>query len=420
MQEYKIFNDRFFDRARRYVKNEITQEEVDLFTTGQIRKVYGSFEELLLDNIEYYSRILRTILWLYENTLVSNGKIIIKTDKTRYKIPMTATKFYYICMIQPDFNRSEIIYGYPQISYAQGNTFQELWPELLKVGSFVFNVTYSVEHSNTKSYQVAFENDVTNSDYLSKVVVNSRFIYIDRAILSTDIASVVRMNETMFYNFDALKEHITDYTFVDSRPNGISYLGPGYSEELMFTPFGIRRDQTGSLEDTFPFDATLTSQLVYLNIRKNSIYQELDSIQNLKLICSSMIQNYRRKFKAVRLHYDNLGYSVITIQKFWNNFRVIELCFRNNSLLYKRQFNIGKLHKVVKYIVENGYFIYTINQIEDSIKIAQLDDPEAILNHFTEYINRTFVDSTLRLELMENETTRIIEHMKRYTLIDEQ
>lgn len=420
MQEYKIFNDRFFDRARRYVKNEVTQEEVDLFTTGQIRKIYGSFEELLLDNIEYYSRIIRTILWLYENTLVSNGKIIVKTDKVKYKIPMTATKFFYICMIQPDFNRSEILYGYPQISYANGQTFQELWPELLKIGSFTFNVTYSIEHCNTKSYQTAFENDVTDPDYLSRVVVNSRFVYIDRAILSVDIASVVRMNETMFYNFDSLKEHVMEYTFVDSRPNGISYLGPGYAEELLFTPFGIRRDQTGSLEDTFSFDASLSKHMTYINIRKNQIYEELDNIKNLKLICSSMIQNYRRKFKAVRLHYDGQGYSVITIKKFWNNFRIIELCFRNNSLLYKRQLNIGKLHKVVKYIVENGYFIYTINQIEDSIKIAQLDDPEEILNHFTEYINRTFVDSTLRLELMEQETNKIIESLKRYSLVDEQ
>lgn len=418
--EYKIFNDILFDRARRYVKNEITQEEVDLYSLGKIRKIYGSFEELLLDNIEYYSRIIRTILWLYENTLVNNGKIIMKTDKVRYKIPMTATKFYYLCLCQSEFNKDEIMYGYPQIGYAKGNTFVDLWPELLKVGSFAFNVSFSIEHANTKSYQVAFEHDITDTTYLSKIIVNSKFVYIDRAILSIDISNIIRMNEKLFYNYADLESTIKNNEVIDSRPNGISYLGGGYSEDVTFTDSSIKRIQTGSIEDTIDFDCLFSKSIRTINNRRIDIQNELSSLQNMKMICTSMIQNYRRKFKAVRLHHDGNGHSIITIQKFWNNFRVIEFCFHNNQLLYKKVQNVGKLHKVVNYIVSNGYFVYTINQVEDSIKIANLDDPEEILNHFTEYINRTFVDSTLRLELMEAETTKMIEFLTRISLIENQ
>lgn len=412
-QEYKIFNDIYFERARKYVKNEILQEEVDLYTLGKIRKIYGSFEELLFDNLEYYSRIIRTILWLYENTLVSNGKIITKTEKTQYKIPMTPTKFYYLIMIQASFTRDEILYGYPQISYAKGSNFQELWPELLKIGSFVFNATFTLEHCKTKSYQIAFEQDTTDNDYLSKVIVNSKFVYIDRMILSNDIGNVIRITENNIYNWNLLFKQQNPNTILDCRPNGISYIGGNYSEEITFSNNSIIREQKGDMNELMKFDMFISKKMpeIYENVMKMNEYK--DSLENLKTICISMIQNYRRAFKAIRLTPDGESYSFVIIKKFWNNFRIIECFFKGSSLIKKRQTICGKIYKVANYLLSNGYFIYTIGELEDCIKVAKLDDPELILDHFTEYINRTFVDSTYRLELMEKETERIIEYMKR-------
>lgn len=419
MQEYKMFNDIFFERARKYVKNEITQEEVDLHSLGKIRKIYGSFEELLFDNLEYYSRIIRTILWLYENTLVSNGKIITKTEKTCYKIPMTATKFYYIIMIQADFKRDEILYGYPQISYAKGNNFQELWPELLKIGSFVFNVTFSLEHCETKSYQTAFEQDTTDNDYLSKVVVNSKFIYIDRLILSNDIFKVMKINESLIYNWELIYKFQDENVIIDSRPNGISYVGGAFSEEVKFLPNSISREQIGDINELLKFDIFLSKKMpdIYNNVKSMNEYK--DSLDNLKLICISMIQNYRKSFKALRLTPDGESYSFIVIKKFWNNFRIIECFFNKSHLVWRRSLVFGKIYKVANYLLSNGYFIYTIGQLEDCIRVAKLDDPEMILDHFTEYINRTFVDSSYRLELMEKETEKIVNYMKQISTINE-
>lgn len=420
-QEYKIFNDIFFERARKYVKNEITQEEVDLYSLGKIRKIYGSFEELLFDNLEYYSRIIRTILWLYENTLVNNGKIITKVEKTCYKIPMTATKFYYIILLQANFTRDEILYGYPQISYAKGQTFQDLWPELLKVGSFVFNVTFSLEHceQETKSYQIAFEQDTTSNDYLSKVVVNSKFIYIDRMILSSDIHNIISINESVIYNWNMIYKFQESNVIIDSRPNGISYIGPTFSEEIRFGEDSITREQKGDIRGSLQFDIFLSKKMpnIYENVM--NIKELRESLGNLKMICMSMIQNYRRSFKAIRLTPDGESYAFIVIKKFWNNFRVIECFFSGSRLVWRRSFVFGKLYKVANYLLQNGYFIYTIGQLEDVIRIAKLDDPEMILDHFSEYINRTFVDSSSRLEMMEQETQKVVNYMKRIETISE-
>lgn len=420
IQEYKMFNDPYFERARRYVKNEITQEEVDLYSLGKIRKIYGSFEELLFDNLEYYSRIIRTVLWLYENTLVHNGKIITKVEKTCYKIPMTATKFYYITMIQADFKRDEILYGYPQISYAKGQTFQDFWPELLKVGSFVFNLTFSLEHCETKSYQVAFEQDATDNDYLSKVVVNSKFIYIDRLILSHDISNVLKISENIIRNWDLVYKFQEDDTVIDSRPNGISYIGATFSEEVRFLESSISREQIGDVRESLKFDMFLSKKMpdIYDNVQEMKAYRE--SLDNLKLICISMIQNYRKSFKALRLTPDGNSYSFIVIKKFWNNFRLIECFFNHSRLVWRRSFVFGKIYKVANYLLNNGYFIYTISNLEDCIRVAKLDDPEMILDHFTEYINRTFVDSSYRLELMEKETEKIVNYMKEISILDKE
>lgn len=420
--EYKIFNDYFFERARKYVKNEITQEEVDLYTLGKIRKIYGSFEELLLDNIEYYSRIVRTVLWLYENTLVHNGKIITKVDKVKYSIPMTATRFYYICLTQIDFTRDEILYGYPQLGAAcKGNNLVEFFKQLLKIGSFAFNVAFSTEQANTKSYQRAFELDTTNNDYLHRVIVNSKFVYIDKLILSADIKNIVQINELTMCNYNDMKYYETSNDIIDSRPNGISYLGPGYSELIKFNSINeIIRTQSGSIKATIDFDIHYSRLQEDINIVGNQIHNLLSNIDNLKIVCSSMITNYRKQFKAVRIHHDERCYSVLRVRKFWNIYKVFETCYINNTILYNKVFIIGKLHKLVNYITNNGYFVFTISSIEDIFQLAKLDDMESILEHYSNYINKTFVDSTARLELIEQETNKVITKLTRYSLIDEQ
>lgn len=417
--DYKLFNDIYFERARRYVKNEVLQEEVDLYALGAIRKIYSSFEELLFDNIEYYSRIIRTILYLYENTIVSNGKILSKIDKVKYKIPMTPTKFYYIIFANSESTKDEILYGYPQISNTKGTDFVSMWNDLTKIGSFAFNVAFVYEQFKTRSYMLGLQKDVTDPAYLQKVIVNSSFIYIDRQILAEDIGKVMNINERTYYLYEKFAKFITSRTIVDCRPNGVSYIGPCYSEEVKFGDDFISRSQIGLIESTYDFDIHLAQSMRDIKSRAHELVILSHSLDNLKLICSSMITNYRRRFKAVRINPDGNGYSFVLIKKFWNNFRVIETYVNDKEVLYKRQFNMGKLHKVVNYLLLNGYFVYTIGAIEDCMNVARLDDPDELLNHFTEYINRTFVDSTLRVELMERETQKIVKHLMKYEYIEE-
>lgn len=416
--DYKLFNDIYFERARRYVKNEVLQEEVDLYAMGCIRKIYSSFEELLFDNIEYYSRIIRTILYLYENTIVSNGKILSKIDKVKYKIPMTPTKFYYIIFANAESTRDEILYGYPQISHTKGTDFVSMWNDLTKIGSFAFNVAFVYEQFKTRSYMLGLQKDITDPAYLQKVIVNSSFIYIDKQILAEDIGKVMNISERTYYLYEKFAKFITPRTMVDCRPNGLSYIGPCYSEEVKFGDDFISRSQNGQIESTYEFDTYLSMSMKDIKSRAHELVILSHSLENLKLICSSMITNYRRRFKAVRINPDGLGYSFVLIKKFWNNFRVIETYVNDKEVLYKRQFNLGKLHKVVNYLLLNGYFVYTIGPIEDCMNVARLDDPEELLNHFTEYINRTFVDSTLRVELMERETQKIVKHLMKYEYIE--
>ena len=66
----QYFKDEWYYRAKNYVHNTITEQEYKLYKAGKIRKLYDSFEYLLLDNLKYYNRIIRTIIWLYENELI--------------------------------------------------------------------------------------------------------------------------------------------------------------------------------------------------------------------------------------------------------------------------------------------------------------------------------------------------------------
>lgn len=409
MNNYKLFNDYWFDLAKRHVKNEITLTEVDLYNKGLIRKIYGSFEELLFDNIDYYSRIIRTIIWLYDNIIVQDGKVLYRNkDKVRYKRPMTATKFYYICMCQPTFSRTEIIYGYHQIAAKTGNTFYDLWPHLLNVGSFAFNVTYTTDRYSTKSYQLAFEQDVTSPKYLEKVIVNSSYVSVDKYMLSYDIGILSKIHELMISNYQIFKDFSKSGIVVDIRPVGMSYISSTFNEEIQYKLQRLTRTQCGNISDTIDFDVHFSQNAKFVFDKLDKCTNHIRQLGNLKLIAKSMIQNYRKKFKAIRTTIDGNGYAIIQIKKFWNNYRVIESFISNGQLIKKNVFNVGKIWKLVDYIVSNGYFIYTVNEIEKCVHLCSLDNQDAILTYYTEYINQTFLDADIRLQMMEKQTSDII------------
>ena len=104
----QIFNDKWFDMCSKHVINTITEQEYKLYSEGKIRKVYESFEHLLVDNLEYYERIIPSLLILYENTFIIAGKFIDKIPKSSFKISMPPTPISYMCLMPLDATREEI------------------------------------------------------------------------------------------------------------------------------------------------------------------------------------------------------------------------------------------------------------------------------------------------------------------------
>ena len=72
----KLFNDLWYDSASQYVENTITEQELILYKTGKIRNLYESLGHCLIDNLQHYDRIVRTVILMFENKLIHNGSVI--------------------------------------------------------------------------------------------------------------------------------------------------------------------------------------------------------------------------------------------------------------------------------------------------------------------------------------------------------
>lgn len=410
-----MFKDELFNRARKYVRYEITQEEANLYATDKIRKVYSSLEELLLDNISYYNRIIRSILVFYENRVYEYGLYVGSIEKTKYSELMTPTRLYYLILMQPDFNRYEILIGYPQLKDIEGNNFKELLPHLTRIGSFNFLASYTNTKFRTRSYTKGLNLDTTQLEYINKVLDVKTVCYIDKNTLAEDFEKVHLIKE----NTDGLDKIISGYirdkskTLCSFTPSSFNISNTDYSSNLTYHDGSLQRNLSGSFKKAKRLEIFISSKLEDIGniFNENSIL--LKSLGSLYTICGSMIQYFGSDFICYRVD-SNGCYSSITLKKFWNNRRLIETFYNETGQPVHIQTRIfGKLIKTVDYIVGSGYFVYgdQNNKRLNLLSVAKTSNYKILFENYEEHGATTLATTTSILSLISLQNDRIIQAM---------
>lgn len=415
-----FFNDQWYNRAKKYVINTITEEELFLYRDGKITKIYSSFEEMLLDNINSYSRIIRSILWLYENIIVQDGQVITKERKVKYKIPMSCTKFYYMIMCNNDFTRDEIFYGFPQLGKARGKDFKGLFRKLTSIGSFAFNVIYTTEKYNTKSFTKAFSNDITDNDYLYKICnfQYDNLLFIEKHNLNKDISNLVTINENFINLYRILLSGVkSKRSTLNILPNRLEYKSINGLYTCSFSEKDISKSLTSTHKELIDFDNCVNENIKYLHKFNNKNYSY--TLSNLRLLCTFMIDEYKTNFTAIKHHPGTFDYSICTFKKYWNVYECIETKYnKDGNELYKNIIKTGINSNTTQFLFNNGYYIFGESEnINNLYVLSFIDNPSDILNYYDTYINQRFMSSKYKLEILKMNTEKIVNFLiKSYSL----
>ena len=407
-----MFKDELFYRARKYVSNEITLEEAELYLSKRIRKIYSSFEELLLDNIIYYNRIIRSVLVFYENRIYEYGSFVGSFEKTKYTKNMTPTRLYHLILVQGDFGRDEILLGHPQLKTVPGDTFRELLPHLINIGSFNFIASYTSAKYKSRSYMKCLELDVTSNQYINKVLDIKTICYIDKKSIEDEFERVLLISNNMDMIRDVVPE--TKNSLLSISPLSISSMSQYYSWSLLKKDEKMIRTQVGDVRLMKKIDLSVSRNIEVIDDLFSQNTSLLKDLQSLYAICGSMIQFLKVDFVGYK-RFGSGSYMKLKAKRFWNNYRIIEhVLDSNGNILHHQSRTFGKLSKAVDYIISTGYFVYGDESDKKSnvMNIAMTESYDQLFEVYEKYGSTTLATATAILSLISLENDRILKHMK--------
>lgn len=401
--ELIYFDDQYYKRAKRFVINTITEEEYRLYKDGKLRKIYDSFEYLLLDNIQYYNRIIRTIILLYDNMIIDHGKVIDFANRGQYKRPMTPTKFYYLIMCNIDFSRDEIIFAYDTLKDYPGNSFKDLYKYLKDITAFNFNLSFTASLQNVKSYTKLLANDTTDEKYLDKITsnINNEAVYITSEDLEKSIEGTLATFENMCEVYELLKLDITDSeTVIDVQPTKITVFNKESEMLCEFKDGILVRRSVRNFRGCFEWDAIISK---YLSAIYSWVLKSVDYENRLIDLIEYLVLNNRKRFKAIRQSPDKRIFATLEVKKSWNHYFLYEAIYVNGILVRKTRTSV-KGDYVAKEIYKRGYWVFGYEDFDMlQCKFGNLSDTTMLQQYYLDFVyNSQITIDKLLFEMQTN------------------
>lgn len=421
-----IFNDKFYiDAQDKYIKDSITKVEIALHKSKKIRKVYKSFEHLLIDNVTYYSRIIRTIYFLFENRGVQDGKShgyvenpFRGLSRALYKQKITPTQLYYIALLPPDFTFSEFMYAFPDVIHGipdsneltsahRGVMFQALSNHArFKILHELARIT--TQSSISDSYSKILNADKTPYRFLKTIMpykyqksinIDIQGKHEESLIISESygkfLSVLKRLSKSMPDEYTSLRlESVQMHNM--SNPYYAYYMLEE-SENHLCSTGSISMDIVKSCENDkqfineFQFDSTFL-ELALLELLSES-KENVDKFYGIKLFTHG-------------------GVSSIRLKRSRGGIQIKETTFdkKGNVIMERVSATLKSLRKTARIVINQfRYFVFDIDKA--NVINTNLLDVGDVMNHITEVVVRHQKDSTDLSDKYDKEVERV---MKQY------
>ena len=375
----------------KHVTNTITEQEYKLYSEGKIRKVYESFEHLLVDNLEYYERIIRSLLILYENTFIIAGKFIDKIPKSSFTIPMTPTHIYYMCLTPLDATREEILVGYPSLEKYEFNDLSGCFKQLCRINAFKINIQYCKDKFGAKSYADGLGLDVTNTGYIESVLgeLGKDIAIIDKKQLAIALEHSMQTYSETIQMSQNIMAAIPKDSLCNVKPNKIQLYSKVAEFECKYENGTVIRRALRNFRECFEFDKAIASNL-------KSVYRFFteclgDYDNELVKFMNMFVEKNRRKAVAIRISPSQNLISVMNFRRCWANYRLIENTYiiseNDKNVLVKTESYIAKPQQIGNRLFKEGYFVVGLAENLESLTNTAMNlDFDSLISQYLEFV----------------------------------
>lgn len=401
-----LFEDLDYLRVRDFINSTITQEEIEAYKRGDLRELYGTFENMLVCNLKYYDRIISYCTMVFLHYVRVDDEIITKDlNKIPFELSMTPTQIWCCAMSGTASTKWELEYawGSPKntvtntpISGSDKTVFEVSWKRMYKNRMFALFMEYSALRIKTTGFRETFIKDTTPNRKLSQVC--SKFTRSSVAITEQQLEtlwSYVEELERVRKNlYNSIEKCMLSIFNNDTSLFSI-YI---FTDEflIMTAKFSMRvgKDGKGCLTKDYlsnSFECFAAEEYLVPSIKEQiawAKYQlpasyDYDKQLLTSLLTNMLVQNYKEIVCLKRMNEYGIV-SKITFSGTFNNVYITEKYMLDNRII-KTKIKCLSKPNAAKYIIDRGYFIFGIS--EDVYKFIDeaTTNNQTITSHYTNY-----------------------------------
>ena len=381
-----IFEDTNYLRVLHYIDNTITTQELKEYRNGNLRKVYANFEYMLMDNLEYYDRIMAFC------TMYFHKYISIDGDNTQKHIPnhiismnITPTKIWCATMLSTSSTKFEIEYGWDMkcVDLNNGNSWLQNNFHILKRNPmFDVFISYRAYINNTSGYRETFIADKTPDKRLYQIC--KKFTEQSQVFSSDDIELLDEYTQHVDEYVKNLYDSLSDCMSVLYNNDKSAYAIYVFEDEFMIhtTHFGMRvfkkngqisKDYMSNSYECFVAEPylkpSIRKQIQWCKYVMPFKYQRV--IEILTKVLEKLLETDFHNVVAVkRMNPKTNTVSYVRFTGIFDRVYIYEKFMHDNKVVKEYKRCLSKTN-AAKYIVERGYYIFGLKE-----------DIDALLNDF--------------------------------------
>ncbi len=396
-----LFEDLDYLRIKRLVLNDITDVEKEAYKSGKLRKLYGNFDLMLMDNLQYYDRIMSfcTIIFMKYIRIDSENTTSHELNNIPYYIDATPTQIWCGALASSSSTKFELEYGYStKLKYYDedvlGNNFKILNTNPL----FSKFASYRAYINNTNGYRETLLNDKTSDTKLYNIC--------RKFTESSPSIGYDQLNDVLdYYNeitqrgkelFDPIHKILNSlYNSDETQFSIYVYLTRFYihtskfSMKVFKTNESISKEYLSNSYECFAVEPYLSKsvkqQISWFKYKTPENFSHI--IDSLKTLLNKLLNENFREVTCFKRMNDYGCVSVITFSGVFDNVYITENFMLDNKIIKSNKLCLSK-NNAAKWIIEEGYVLFGYKK-DVSQLLKDIDEKgisrELLINHYTKY-----------------------------------
>lgn len=376
----------------------ITTEEIELYRNKKLRKVYATTENLLMDNLLYYNRIMSIItMSTYKYIRIDDDFISHSGMEGAYiDMDLTPSKIYAAAMTSVHSTKEELEYAWNMrnLQVIEGKSPLEAnWDRLSRNANFRIFHQYVIYRTNAENCREGYITDKTSNAHLSRLCrkftntstalseyqLEGIHRYADeQEIINTQLyESIYKCLLKMFENDDA---QFAIYVYT----NEFFIHSSKFSIKVMKTPDGkIAKEYMANSYECFLAEeglvGSIKAQIAWAKYTLPAYFKFDKDI--LFSLLHNMIESDYKNIMCMKRMNEYGVVSRITFKGVFNNVYICEDFLTNNHVIRSNKFCLSKKN-AARYVVDRGYYLF--GYVDDVSKFQEINKKNIIL-HYSKY-----------------------------------